>query len=746
MLIEFVKRRFKHGWLQKTRKMKKFGDLRCAFNHSYFERYLDLWYHYECFWRKLACYRIQINLSSIRGVDLIRWEDQLELSQRIRKFKEWLNPVGISDNTRNSTVEDKPSSSGKRRSDEPIEIDNEEEIIENESEFQRKRRLGKSARLAALQEGKMKKQTDELCKNIQFFNSMTPDDRILILEVNGHEVPGNHDYDRDRQIIEKLADYALFGCPIHCVKCFNGIIVYNPSRRIYACSGYNGTLVDTKFSLAEKCHVVKNALNGSVYEAKLSSTDLSMNRNAYCTIQLLKNDESDEYYVFQSWGRVGTKCGGSYFEKFNKEDGIAKFERLFFSNTGNQWKYRKYFRKMPGYSNMIETDNSEIIEIGNQYVVPGSKTSLPQSVKEVVMSIFNIDSMKTALKSFEMDLNKMPLGCLSRNQINQAFDVLNDISDLIVELPIREDKLLDATNKFYNIIPHNFGMKAPELIDSLQKIIVSRKLAFLSSFFCSGKNHMLNALLDIKFAYDQICGSNPTRGIPGVDPVDTNYENLKCIMTPLERDSEDWKLISEYLYNTQGSTHDVKVDLIDILKLDRADESLKFNKKIENRRLLWHGSGKMNFAGILGQGLRIAPPEAPASGYMFGKGIYFADMFSKSFFYCHANENDEAYLLLCDVALGVMTECMKATQLSKYTIPWWSYSVKGIGRECPMKDGDYVHPDGYIIPKGKVHRQLQGTLNQDYFLLYNEYVVYDVDQIQMKYLVRVKMHHARHLM
>jgi len=30
--------------------------------------------------------------------------------------------------------------------------------------------------------------------------------------------------------------------------------------------------------------------------------------------------------------------------------------------------------------------------------------------------------------------------------------------------------------------------------------------------------------------------------------------------------------------------------------------------------------------GIMSQGLRIAPPEAPKTGYMFGKGVYFADM------------------------------------------------------------------------------------------------------------------------
>jgi poly [ADP-ribose] polymerase len=37
-----------------------------------------------------------------------------------------------------------------------------------------------------------------------------------------------------------------------------------------------------------------------------------------------------------------------------------------------------------------------------------------------------------------------------------------------------------------------------------------------------------------------------------------------------------------------------------------------------DRRLLWHGSRSTNFGGILSQGLRIAPPEAPVSGYMFG--------------------------------------------------------------------------------------------------------------------------------
>ena len=52
-------------------------------------------------------------------------------------------------------------------------------------------------------------------------------------------------------------------------------------------------------------------------------------------------------------------------------------------------------------------------------------------------------------------------------------------------------------------------------------------------------------------------------------------------------------------------------------------------------------------------GLRIAPPEAPVTGYMFGKGVYFADMFSKSANYCYANTgSNDGVLLLCEVILS----------------------------------------------------------------------------------------------
>jgi hypothetical protein len=96
----------------------------------------------------------------------------------------------------------------------------------------------------------------------------------------------------------------------------------------------------------------------------------------------------------------------------------------------------------------------------------------------------------------------------------------------------------------------------------------------------------------------------------------------------------------------------------DIFRIERQGELERFEKsdysKVKtNRRLLWHGSRVTNFGGILGQGLRIAPPEAPVTGYMFGKGIYLADMSSKSANYCNAHTSGgTALLLLCEAELG----------------------------------------------------------------------------------------------
>eukprot|EP00964_Phaeocystis_antarctica_P152049 scaffold119809_cov42-Phaeocystis_antarctica.AAC.1 len=123
-----------------------------------------------------------------------------------------------------------------------------------------------------------------------------------------------------------------------------------------------------------------------------------------------------------------------------------------------------------------------------------------------------------------------------------------------------------------------------------------------------------------------------------VHPVDLRYKQLGAELTPVERGGELHALLESYLQKTHASTHSTyTLELDQAFEVEREGEAKAF-KDVGNRQLLWHGSRLTNWCGILSQGLRIAPPEAPATGYMFGKGVYFADCSSKSANYCFANK------------------------------------------------------------------------------------------------------------
>lgn len=161
--------------------------------------------------------------------------------------------------------------------------------------------------------------------------------------------------------------------------------------------------------------------------------------------------------------------------------------------------------------------------------------------------------------------------------------------------------------------------------------------------------------------------------------------------------------------------------------------------------LLWHGSPTTNFYSILKKGLLIAPPQAPVSGYMFGKGIYFADMASKSGNYCSPAPGKPGLLLLCEVALGESNElCHSNYHADKLLAE--KHSTKGIGKTYPNEKGYFelfvavyssrikiFREDGTVVPCGE---PTQSTANSS--LLYNEYIVYNVDQVRIRYLVEVE--------
>jgi len=185
-------------------------------------------------------------------------------------------------------------------------------------------------------------------------------------------------------------------------------------------------------------------------------------------------------------------------------------------------------------------------------------------------------------------------------------------------------------------------------------------------------------------------------------------------MQPLERDTEIFRLLEEYVQTTHAATHSYYTLTI-LFKVEREKEEGRFYKKMHNRMLLWHGSRLTNWVGILSQGLRIAPLEAPVFGYMFGKGVYFADMVSKSANYCcSTREQNVGCMLLCDVAFGNPDELLHA-DFNASKLPANKHR-KGCGSTQPDPK---TYRDLNTVPVGKGF-----PTNRNGGLFYNEYIVY----------------------
>jgi hypothetical protein len=136
--------------------------------------------------------------------------------------------------------------------------------------------------------------------------------------------------------------------------------------------------------------------------------------------------------------------------------------------------------------------------------------------------------------------------------------------------------------------------------------------------------------------------------------------------------------------------------------------------------------------------MRIAPPEAPKSGYRFGKGAYFADVIGKSCSYSRTGDSDEILVMACDVALGDEWETKRDKYMDKAQPG--SQSTHALGRYSPQADGDVDDGTGCVVPLGEVIKtKVDGKPIGKTSVNVNEFIVYDVSQVRMRYLLRLKM-------
>jgi poly [ADP-ribose] polymerase len=486
--------------------------------------------------------------------------------------------------------------------------------------------------------------------------------------------------------------------------------------------------VDDHCPLKSKARVVDD------WDAMLNQTNIGANNNKYYVIQLLES--GGKYYTWTRWGRVGEPGQNALLGNGTLEDARKCFESKFRDKTGNAWADRGTFAAKAGKYTLIEIERSaeaaqkaaeveeklRAIDKEAAKLQPRPRGVAPcqlhPSLERFMSLIFDHDMFKGAMASFDIDVKKMPLGQLTKAQVQKGYQVLEELEDAIQASSAR--LITDLSSRFYTLIPHAFGRRVPPPIDTpelLQK-----------------KYDMLNVLNDIEIALGleqkESKAGKETDLLP--NPADENYQKLKAHLECVDPGSREFAILKTYMENT-GSPH-FKLKLVDAFRVDRRGERERFlgHDGIAERKLLWHGTNVAVVAAILGSGLRIMPH----SGGRVGRGIYLASENGKSVGYVGWS-GPTGVMFLAEAALGC-----------EHTITRDNASLKAApkGCECVVARGqtepDPKHDlewefDGkkVIVPQGKPVKQ--SKYGKSYFSQ-SEYLVYRESQVRLRYVLRVQ--------
>lgn len=479
----------------------------------------------------------------------------------------------------------------------------------------------------------------------------------------------------------------------------------------------NGHIIDPHCSYQDGEIYVNDA--GTVYSCTLNMTDIKTNKNKFYIMQVIKNGGSN--ILFIRYGRIGESGRISHDSFASVNSAISKFERQFKSKTRNAWSDKDNFSPVKGKYHLCDIDYGDVDteeEVKKEY----PKSKLKKRVQEFISLVGDINQMKNTMMELDIDTEKMPLGKISSTQIQLGYDILNEIKKEM-DGKARKGVMTDLSSDFYTVIPYACRRKKPPVIDNDKMI---------DKF-----TETLDELKNIEIAANVIKTSEDT----SVNPIDAIYEKLDTNIKPLKKGSKMWKVIEEYVHNTHAPTHNgYGIELLDIYEIARDGERDTYDEATDgytNRMLLWHGTRLTNYISILQKGLLLRPDVIPGTyitGKMFGYGIYGASSFSKSFNYTGANKNNPiACLFLAEFGLGnpsMRTRCdyyITKDSLEKEGCQ----STWGRGKTTP---GSAVKVKGVIVPNGKLTKSDVTSSS----LLYDEYIVYDQRQINLRYIVKVK--------
>ncbi|XP_006169402.1 protein mono-ADP-ribosyltransferase PARP3 [Tupaia chinensis] len=467
------------------------------------------------------------------------------------------------------------------------------------------------------------------------------------------------------------------------------------------------------------------------YDCTLNQTNIGSNNNKFYIIQLLK--EGAGFACWNRWGRVG-EVGQSKISRFTQlEDARKDFEKKFRDKTKNNWAERDSFVAHPGKYTLIEVQGEDetqevVMKVDGGPLKAVAKRvrpcSLDAATQNLITNIFSKEMFKNAMTLMNLDVKKMPLGKLSKQQIARGFEALEALEVALKAPTGSSQSLEELSSHFYTVIPHNFGRSRPPPINSPEIL--------------QAKKDMLLVLADIELAQALQVAPEQEEMVQEVPhPLDRDYQLLKCHLQLLDSGAPEYKVVQTYLKQT-GCEYRCPV-LQHVWKVNREGEGDRFqaHSQLGNRKLLWHGTNVAVVAAILTSGLRIMPH----SGGRVGKGIYFASENRKSAAYvtgmsCGAHHI--GYMFLSEVALG--KEYHITVDEPSLTCPPTGFNsviARGHTEPDPTHDTE-LELDGQrvAVPQGQPMCCPEFSSSR---FSQSEYLIYQESQCRLRYLLEIRL-------
>lgn len=230
---------------------------------------------------------------------------------------------------------------------------------------------------------------------------------------------------------------------------------------------------------------------------------------------------------------------------------------------------------------------------------------------------------KQRLTDLGIDTEKLTIGFMSEKKLQRGHQIISDLQSLLLAgNPTRvKSQTVKLTNDFYQLIPHNFGLKVPPLLDHLVRL--------------KEKTRMLEVLRDFDAMQQMMVEAFSKKSFSQVNYYDMLFQQLKVFLGKLDRghDADLFQLLESSVMNTVSEQHNVDVLVRDIYSVSKPMHDVRFrtfDKKLHNKCMLFQGVTQTSLASTLRDGIKYPMEQAAHVAFMFGKGLYFTDCFSKA--------------------------------------------------------------------------------------------------------------------